>query len=261
MEKETKRPPVVKLVYAKDDLIIKEGNYGVSIFEVISGKVGIFIDSDGAAVQVATLGPGDIIGEMIFLTGTHTPRSASARALTECVLEAWHPDLLASDYSNMPPILRQLADQAMRRLMRLNKMVTTYSAKIKAHEPAQAPLEKDNWASKRAHYRKVVNLTCEYRPVGASKELRLAGKILDLSQGGLKMMIRSVNAIKFSHVPGDEFIVDTSLGELQPVTMTAKVANIDKGEAPQTILLGMTFTYMNYEDRRRLGFFLLPSSS
>ena len=91
---EGKIPPAVQLRYAKGDLIIKEGDYGISIYEVISGKVGIFIDAEKTEVMVAAKGPGTIFGEMTFLGGVNIPRSASARALEDCHLEAWHSTLI-----------------------------------------------------------------------------------------------------------------------------------------------------------------------
>ncbi|MGD9384645.1 MAG: hypothetical protein PVH55_11395 [Desulfobacterales bacterium] len=50
-----KIPPVLELSYSKGDLIIKAGDHGISIYEVISGKVGIFVESGGAETRVAIL--------------------------------------------------------------------------------------------------------------------------------------------------------------------------------------------------------------
>jgi len=62
-----KIPPPVRLNFSKDDLIIKEGDYGISVYEIISGKVGVYIDSGDTEIMIATLNSGMIIGEMTFL--------------------------------------------------------------------------------------------------------------------------------------------------------------------------------------------------
>jgi hypothetical protein len=40
--------------------------------------------------------------------------------------------------------------------------------------------------------------------------------------------------------------------------MTAKIARLQKDETGDTISLGMVFTHLDPDDRRRLGFFLMP---
>jgi CRP-like cAMP-binding protein len=60
-------PPIVRLKYKRGELIIKEGDYGISIYKIIKGKVRIFNESGGSEVPLATLGRGEIIGEMTFL--------------------------------------------------------------------------------------------------------------------------------------------------------------------------------------------------
>ncbi len=72
-------------------LLVKQGENGVGLFIILSGRVGISkTDSDSVETKVAECGPGDILGEMSVFDGA--PRSASAVALepTHClVLAAW----------------------------------------------------------------------------------------------------------------------------------------------------------------------------
>ena len=42
MNEKTKIPPVVHLSYSKGELIIKEGDYGISIYKIFKGHVRIF---------------------------------------------------------------------------------------------------------------------------------------------------------------------------------------------------------------------------
>ncbi len=258
MKTEGKIPPVVRLQYVSGDLIIKEGDFGLSIYEIISGKVGIFVDSSGTEIQVATLGPGMIIGEMSFLAGTSSPRSASARALEDCCLEAWHPNMITTAYKQMPTILRLITGQSLKSLVRVNKMVSGFNSIKRRAEVEQVQGSSDPWSSKRSFYRKEFDKECVYRPVNSPKNLKLFGRIKDISRGGMQMDVKTSNSLDYSHVPGDEFLVSVYLKPGQQVNMTAKIVKLQKGETSGTISMGMTFTHMTQEDQKKLGFFLMP---
>jgi hypothetical protein len=258
MKTEAKIPPAVRLNFAKDDLIVKEGDYGISVYEIISGKVGVYVDSNGTEIMVAALNPGMIIGEMAFLAGNATPRSATVRALEDCCLEAWHPKLLTNDYKQMPIALRQIVDQSLKRLVRVNKKISGLSIQQRKIEKSQVQDSTDPWASKRSAYRKKVNIGCVYRPINSPKELKLLGRIRDISKGGMQLVIKTSNSLKYSHVPGDEFVISTNLTPGKEVKINAKIANLRKGQTAATTFIGMSFTHMTHEDQKRLGFFLLP---
>ena len=113
--------PAVRLEYEKDELIVKEGDYGISIYQVVEGKVEVFIKSNGKKTSITTLGPGEIIGEMIFLTGNKTRRSASVKAAEDSVLEAWHPTRILKEYEAMPFIIRHIANQSVNHLIRVDR--------------------------------------------------------------------------------------------------------------------------------------------
>jgi len=249
---------VARLQYAKGDLIIKEGDYGISIYEIISGRVGIFVSSEGAEIQVAALDPGMIVGGMTFLAGNTTPRSASAKALENCTLEAWHPAMLSNAYKQMPTVLKLITGQALKRLVRMNKMVSELSqAKGQTEDiPAQRPL--DPVSDKRISYRKKVSMDCVYRPVNSPKSFSLKGQIRDISKGGLQLIVNTLNTADYSHATGDEFIISANLSPNQKVTLNAKIVWLKKGKIAAKIWLGMAIIHMTSEDKRRLGFFLMP---
>jgi len=254
---EGKIPPAAQLRYAKGDLIIKEGDYGISIYEVISGKAGIFIDAENTEVMVAAKGPGTIIGEMAFLGGANIPRSASARALEDCHLEAWHSTLLLTDYRKMPPILGLITDKALKRLRRINKMVSGLSLKEMQDEDSKVQDSSDPWEKKRSSFRKACNLGCIYRPKKDPETRELFGRAMDISKGGIQLVVKTSNSLKCSHVPGDEFSINIRLSPGQELNTTTKIVNISKGRTAATIGLGMTFTHMTRADQNKLGFFLL----
>ena len=255
---EGKIPPVVKLNYSKGDLIIKEGDYGTSIYEVISGKVGIFVESGGTETRVAILGPGMIIGEMTFIAGSTSTRSASARALEDCCLEAWHPAMLLNAYKKMPDVLRLIAGQALKLIVRMNKIVVGLSLKEGQHKDSQTQELSDQWEEKRKFYRKRVSLECIFRPANSPKDLKIRGRIRDISKEGLQMTVKTSGLLNYTLIPGDELFISTYFVSDQKVNMTAKMTWLKKGETDGTISLGMAFTHMEPEDRKRLGFFLMP---
>ena len=61
-----KIPPVVHLSYPKGELIIKEGDYGISIYKVLKGNVRIFKKLHDHKFTLATLERGEVFGEMVF---------------------------------------------------------------------------------------------------------------------------------------------------------------------------------------------------
>lgn len=253
-----KIPPIVQLNFSKGDLIIKEGDYGMSIYDIISGKVGIFVESGGMEVKVATLGPGRTVGEMAFLTGNTRPRLASARALEDCCLEVWHPDMLLNTYKQMPGILRLIAGQALKLIVRMNKMVVELSLAEGQSNNSQTQELSDQLEHKRKFFRKKVSIECVFRPVNSSKDLKLLGRIRDIGKEGLQMDVKTSGLLNYTLAPGDELFISTYLMPDQKVHMTAKIVWLEKKETKDTICLGMVFILIDPGDRQRLGFFLMP---
>jgi hypothetical protein len=207
--------------------------------------------------MIATLNSGMIIGEMTFLAGNTSPRSATVRAIEDCCLESWHPRMLTNDYKQMPRALRYIVDRSLKRLMRINKKISGLSLQQKQFEESRAEESDDPWAIKRSAYRRDSNIGCVYRPKSSPKGLNLLGRVRDISKGGLQMVIKTSNSLKHSHVPGDEFFISTNLTPGQEVKMTAKIVNLRKGQTPATTIVGMSFIHMTHEDQKRLGFYLL----
>jgi len=253
-----KIPPVVKLNYSKGDLIIKAGDYGISIYEVISGSVGIFVESGAAETRVAILDPGMIFGEMAFVSGNTGIRSESARALEDCCLEVWHPAMLLNDFKQMPDVLRSITGQALKLIARMDKMVVELSSKQEKLKDVQTPGGYDPQEDKRKFYRKTVSLECVFRPVNRPKDFKLSGRIGDISMGGLGMSVKTSDLLNYTPVFGDELFISTYFKPDQKVNMSVKILWVKKGKTDGAIFLAGVFIHMEREDRKRLGFFLMP---
>jgi len=247
--------PSFRLKYKPGDLVIKQGDYGVSIYKIIYGRVEILGDVNGREVKVALLGPGEVIGEMSFLGGGMERRSASARAVEEVEAEVWHPETLSLEYENVPPVLRYITDQALRRLFRMNRIVTTLSAKIEGREDIENEVEPRE--SRRRFYRRTVALACDYRPIDAPDNVRLSGQVKNISAGGLGLVVTARNTTTYSHEVGDVFEIDMILPNGRAFEAQATIINASKERTPGSVYLGMAFTEMTGEARKVIGFYLL----
>ena len=251
---EGKIPPVVHLTYEKGELIMKEGDYGISIYKILKGRAKVYRRIRDTEVTLATLGPGEIFGEMSFLTKLLEARSASVRALEDVDVEVLHPARLSEEYNKMPPVLKYIINHSLNRLIRMNKLATDLVLKKKEKEE-KPQVEPE--AAKRRFYRKELDKEGVYRPTGSGLKVKLACHIRDISLGGVGMDISSLNALKSSHNPDDEFEVHTTLPSGQALCFIAKIRSVDKDSTSGRIILGLEFTRIPEEAKKRLRFFLM----
>lgn len=74
-----------------DDVIVKQGNPGIGLFIIVDGKVKIVKTTEaGTRMELATHGPGEVVGEMSALDGANRSADVVAVEKTRClVLSAW----------------------------------------------------------------------------------------------------------------------------------------------------------------------------
>jgi len=249
-------PPIVSLSYKKGDLIIKEGDYGVSIYKILDGEVSVYREAEGEEIPLATLGTGDIFGERAFLNRADKTRSTSVRAMEDTKVEVWHTARLSREYDEIPPIIKYVIDQVMSRSIRMNNLIvqlTTKQQKEKALREKEDPL-----ASKRRFYRKKVDLSCRYRPVSATSKFNLDGRIKDISLDGLALKVMRRNTIDVSHETGDIFIINTVLPNKKDVELEAEVVSVQQSQMPDDLEVSMLITDISAGSKKSLGFFLMP---
>jgi CRP/FNR family cyclic AMP-dependent transcriptional regulator len=254
MGKKKKIPPIITLSYKKGDLIFKQGDYGISMYKIIEGKVLITKESGDREVILATLGQGEIIGEMTFLSGPNVPRNASAKAIEDSKLEVWHFSRLRKEYEEMPPILKIMATQTLERLVRTNNTLVNLDAK----QNEAGNREKVNQgASQRRFYRKDVNLDCTFRPAKSAPNGHLRGRIRDIGLGGVRLEVSAKNGCDSLYKPGEIFIINTALPNGKELEVTATVAVVGENGAPGRLSMGMCFANTPTWVKERLGFFLM----
>ena len=251
-----KTPPVVNLHYDKGELIMKEGDYGISIYKTLKGHVRVLKRTGEKEIPLATLGPGEIFGEMTFLNRLLETRSASVRAVDDVELEVWHPARLSKEYNKMPPMLKYVINQTLNRINRMNKVVSQLEKK--REEKEKGPV-KDPWASRRKFYRKELDIKCIYRPVGWSDKAGSPCHMTDLSLGGVGMDVRARNIHNFTHDPDDKFAIGTTLPSGKDLNFEAKVRSVNKkSQKSDNLHIGLEFTDLTTDAAKTLGFFLMP---
>jgi CRP-like cAMP-binding protein len=251
---------VTVLKYKKGEQIIKQGDYGISIYIILNGYVEVFRESGREDVALGTLGPGDIFGEMVFLNKGVEVRSASVRALQDSEIEVWHPDDLRKKYEEVAPVLKAMINQVLGRIFRMQKLLDKLAPKTPGQKETKGE-GKTPKESRRRYYRKNVDIPCDYLALHPSKDVRnpMKGRIKNLSMTGLRMEISSVNTSYTSHEVGTSFRIDTVLPNSQSLKLTAKIVNVNKQEGK--LRLGMQFHDLPDYDgtRKTLWFFMLPT--
>lgn len=94
-------------VFAPEEIVIRGGDPGSSMFVVHNGRVSVEVTENGMSRTVATLSDGAFFGEMALFTGE--PRTASIVALEETeVLEIGH-SAMKSVFDNNPDLVESLS--------------------------------------------------------------------------------------------------------------------------------------------------------
>ncbi|MEO8587323.1 MAG: cyclic nucleotide-binding domain-containing protein [Acidobacteriota bacterium] len=119
--------------YKAGATVITEGESGQEMFVIESGSVEVFRGSGPKEHSLSLLEAGDFFGEMVLLDDQ--PRSASARAATDC-------QLLAIDATTLDELLRQHPEVAVRMLRLLAGRLRAEGARAdlaEAQAAASAP--------------------------------------------------------------------------------------------------------------------------
>ena len=100
--------------FKKGALIFSEGDSSDVAYIIDKGKVEVFIANGDTEVSVSTLDQGQIFGEMGVID--ESPRSASARALTDCVLSLVKKEQLQERITSSDPVVRLVIRRLLSRV-------------------------------------------------------------------------------------------------------------------------------------------------
>jgi len=94
-------------------------------YVIDSGSLEISVKRNGEKVIIATVGQGEILGEMAILMNER--RSATATALEECVLQKINEEQFTRRILDMDPVMRMTIETVLNRLRRTLDMLETSS--------------------------------------------------------------------------------------------------------------------------------------
>ena len=102
-----------RITYEAEQLFFSQGDMGDAAYLIIEGEADVLIDSPSGAINVATLGRNDFVGEIAILCDV--PRTATVRAKTRTVTLRISKDLffrLIAEFPEMSvEIMRELASR------------------------------------------------------------------------------------------------------------------------------------------------------
>ena len=128
-----KKKSSFSVAFQAGDSIFKEGDLGTEMFIVQEGKVEVLKHFKGEDQRLAVLGQGDFFGEMAILEDM--PRTASARAVADCIL-------LKINGSTFDQMLRKNPEIAVRMMRKLSRRLRETDQMLRqalGAEESQAP--------------------------------------------------------------------------------------------------------------------------
>jgi CRP-like cAMP-binding protein len=92
---------------AEGDLLIRAGETDSTLYAIEDGHLDIVGTDDGRQTVLATVGAGDVIGEVSFIDDS--PRSVSVRAGEQTTVRAWDKRTLSEALAFEPQLLAKFA--------------------------------------------------------------------------------------------------------------------------------------------------------
>ncbi len=105
--------------HASGSVLVREGDAGETAYYIYAGRVSLYHQVDGQVRLLASLGPGELFGEIAHLL--HEKRSATAVADTDVIVLALAPDLLEELMSYSAPLSQRIIRALSARLMHMNE--------------------------------------------------------------------------------------------------------------------------------------------
>ncbi len=111
---------VDKKFYQKGELIFEEGQPGDCACIVETGSVEVFKIVEGETVRLATMGEGELFGEMAVIDGS--PRMANARAAEDSVIISLPQKLFDTKLQKYDPAMRSMIQILLENLRNVHKV-------------------------------------------------------------------------------------------------------------------------------------------
>lgn len=105
-------------VFGDREIIVRQGEAGDVMFEILSGKVEVLQKREGQEVRLAILGKGDFFGEMAIFE--REVRSATVRALREVRVLTIDKKILLRRISEDPSLALRILEKMSHRIRELD---------------------------------------------------------------------------------------------------------------------------------------------
>ena len=104
-----------------NEYLLREGEESTEMYYLQSGALAVFKRRGDQEHQIGTIISGELVGEMSFLD--KNPRSASVKAMSECVLVVVPLDKLEHTLETMPKWFSALLNTLTERLRKANSRI------------------------------------------------------------------------------------------------------------------------------------------
>ena len=125
------------LFVAQNDVVFREGDDGDCAYIIDSGQVQISVERNGEDINVATLGPGEIFGEMAIISPAS--RSATVVALEDCRLLTIQAAQFKHRIDAMDPVMRMAIEVILTRFRNTLKQIDAAPSDVPEVSVAQTP--------------------------------------------------------------------------------------------------------------------------
>lgn len=122
---------------SKGDILFREGDASDSAYVVKSGRIVITKAKGNSEIELASLGPGEMFGEMAFFD--NKPRSASAKAAAETTLVALPFAALNAQFQTFPQWLKAMVRTVNENLREANKRIKNLEQAQKGDDKVFTP--------------------------------------------------------------------------------------------------------------------------
>ena len=103
-------------------VLFREGDQGDCAYVIEEGKILVYLEREGEEVPISLLKKGEIFGEMSLID--NLPRSASVKALEDCVLAVVTKDQLLERFNTSDSLVQLLLKVMMNRVRKNNLSYT-----------------------------------------------------------------------------------------------------------------------------------------
>ena len=263
------------LTYRPGQLIIKEGDFGIALYRILKGTARVLKELESGNVLLFELGPDDIFGEMVFIDGGRSPRTASIEAKDNVEVEVWHHLAFRHEYQAANPIIRLMAADMVNKLARISAVHDRL--RIDKKPPAKAPAPEMRQPA--AEENSINHLTVkqpssalsfanewsagkewggvvEYRILNAPEAHLLKGTGIDLDMEGLRIDVAYANMGQGGHEPGSRIEMLLHLPGQSSLQVYGELKSLSRGIFPGHTAFRINYTELKPETKKKLEIFL-----